>query len=79
MAEDLRQRGAGQLVRLDRGHDRTGDELVQISAADAAQQRLDQCLVRLELAFRRGDGLDPDVTLGMETYSLHLDNSYWTV
>ena len=55
VAEDLRQLGAGQRVRLGRGDDRPGDVLVQVGAADPAPARLDQHLGRAE-PLRSGAG-----------------------
>lgn len=61
VAEDLRQLGAGQRVRLGRRDDRPGDVLVQVGAADPAPARADQDLGRAEVAGGLGHLLDADV------------------
>jgi hypothetical protein len=69
--EDLRVLRAGERVRLRRGDDRPGDELVQIGPADAAGSRPDQDLVVPRLA-RLGHVLDANVARGMEANGAHL-------
>ena len=70
MAENLGQHCAGELVRGLGRDDRPAGEFVQVGAADAASERPDHHLAVAERR-RRGDVLDPNVFLGVESDRLH--------
>src|SRR5882757_685988 len=71
MAENLRQHGAGELVLSSWGHDRTTSEFVEVRAADAACQRLDQHLGIAE-RIRRWNVCDANILLGVKPYCFHV-------
>ena len=68
--EDLRVLRSGQRVRLDGCHDRAGDVLVQVGAADAAGDDPDDDLARARRG-RLGDLLDPEVVRCVEAKCPH--------
>lgn len=71
MTKDLRQHRLGIDVGSLWRDDRASCVFVQIGAADAANDRLDEDLVGFEFAAGRSDVLDADVTFGVKSYSLH--------
>ena len=74
--EDLRVLRTGERVRLDGGHDRAGDELVQVRAADPTGGRPDEDLPRSRRR-RLLNILDPEVARRVEAESLHPSTSSW--
>ena len=68
VTEDLRVLGSGERMRLDRRHDRPGDVLVQIRAADAARGDPDDDLA-LTWRERLGHFLDSEVSCRVEAKS----------
>ena len=70
MTENLRQHRAGEFVRCCRRHDRAAGEFVQVRAADAAGQRLDEHL-RVAERVRRRNVFNAHILLGVEPHRFH--------
>ena len=71
VAEDLRQRRTGEMMRMHRGDDWAGSVFMKVGAADAAHLRLDHDLLRSRTR-RRGDLLDPDILLAVIANRFHV-------
>ena len=70
VTENLRQHRAGEFVLRGGRHDRAAGEFVQVRAADAAGQRLDEHL-RVAERVRRWNVFNAHVLLGVEPHCFH--------
>src|ERR1700692_4423624 len=71
VSQNLRQHRAGEFVWRGRRHDRTASEFVQVGAADAACQRLDEHLGVAEQIWR-WNVFDANILLGIKPDCFHV-------
>src|SRR5262249_23675691 len=71
VTEDLRQCGAGEVMRVHGGDDRAGGIFVKVSPADPAHLRFDDDLLRTWTR-RRRDLLDADIFLAIIANRFHV-------